>query len=188
MSRMIFALVLCAFSLAAAPSGAEEMGDAPVIPPSLAKQIKSNPDRFFDDAAGLILGFGKDGQIDAGTIDLAIALDRAVARASALRRVMATDLDADGAVTPKEANFATAAASASQRGRLDALLAGIDTDRDGTASATEIAAYGREQGLRAVPEREAAAMKSLLTLDANADGSLSLAELRQAVDQVATAM
>lgn len=67
--------------LCAQPAAAET-----ALPEPLTKAIKANPQRFVEDAAEVIHGFGTPGAepgVDAVGIDTAIALVRAEARAGA---------------------------------------------------------------------------------------------------------
>jgi hypothetical protein len=167
-----------------------QMASAQALPDALTKAVKANPQRFVEDAAEVIHGFGSPGAepgVDASGIDRAIALARAVARAGALRRLLAADLDADGAVTAAEMAVLAAAAEARDRGPLIALQAEADRDADGTASAPELMAAAQEEALRSYPERKAALLRDLFRFDADKDGRVTLAEVRSAVDRIAGA-
>ena len=78
---------------------------------ALAEAMSRNPDRFEARAVDLIAGFGGADGLRAEDIETHIALERAGARASGLRRFLAMDLDADGAVTRAELAVAQHAAS-----------------------------------------------------------------------------
>ncbi len=175
---VIVALIASLFGLTA---------QAQAVPEALAKRIKANPDRFIDDAATLIYGFGGTAGIDAAGVERFIALERAGARASVLRRLLAGDLDGDGAVTAEEMQVAAGAASASQRGRMRALLARADADADGTANVAEITAFAAAEALEAFDERAAQSARAVLGFDGNSDGLVTVPEVQQVVDRLASA-
>ncbi|MES2667606.1 MAG: hypothetical protein V4712_16055 [Pseudomonadota bacterium] len=160
---------------------------AQTVPEALARRIKANPERFVDGAATLIFGFGGPDGLDAAGVERFIALERAGARASVLRRLLAADLDGDGAVAADEMQVAAGAASASQRGRMLGLLAGADADGDGAASGAEITDFAAAEALEAFDELRAQMARSVLGFDGNADGRVTLPEVRRAVDRLADA-
>jgi hypothetical protein len=147
----------------------------------LERAMRDNPERFRAAMLDLVAGFGgPDGLTRAGVAEH-VALERAGARASAMRRLLAMDLDADGAVGRDELQVAQRAASAAMRGRMERQFAAADADGDGRLSAAEIAASGRAAGMRALGEAEEALLLSVLTLDLNGDGALQADELRAAM-------
>lgn len=160
---------------------------AQAVPEALAKRIKANPDRFVEEAATLIFGFGGPNGIDAAGVERFIALERAGARASVLRRLLAGDLDGDGAVTANEMQVAAGAASASQRGRMLGLLARADSDADGTATGAEIAGFAAAEALEMFDERRAQTARAVLGFDGDADGMVTLPEVQAVVARVADA-
>jgi hypothetical protein len=90
-------------------------------------------------------------------------------------------------VTRAEARAAAAALSSGRRGAL--LLAVEEADlagnRDGAADLAEVMAVAHAAALRRLDEGEAAALRALLTLDADGDGALALAEVRAAAHRAA---
>lgn len=164
--------------LFAAPMRADT---APVLPDAMLKRIKAGPDRFLDLAALLIHGFGEQGRIDAAGIERSIALDRAGARASAQRRLLAADLDGDGAVQTGEIAVAAGAASASTRARLITTHARADADSDGIVSAAELAVHAGAESLKQVSEAEAAMSRAVLACDLDGDGAVTMAEVKRAL-------
>lgn len=147
----------------------------------LAKAMEGNPGRFEATMLDLVAGFGgPDGLRREGIADH-VALERASARASAMRRLMAMDLNADGDVLQEELQVAQRAASAGARGRMERQFAAADADRDGKVSAAEIAADGSAAALGALGADEEALLLAALSLDADGDGALSAQELRTAV-------
>lgn len=143
--------------------------------------IDKDPDRFLSRMTDLIAGFGGPHGLTAAGIEEHIALERAAARASELRRFLAMDLDADGAVDRADLAVSQRAASASARGRLERLFIAADTDGDGRVSPVEIVAKGRDAGLRALGEDEAEALRGLMALDRDGNSALTPDEVAAAV-------
>jgi len=154
---------------------------APQLPEPLLKRIKAAPDRFLDDSAVLIHGFGSGGSIAAAGVEQAIALDRAGARASAQRRLLAADLNGDGAIAPDELSVAAGAAGATARGRMIVTHARADADSDGTVSPDELAAYAGAEALRLVSEADAAMARAVLACDQDGDARVTMAEVKRAL-------
>ncbi len=170
---MLVALVMAQGVLAQEP--AVTSGDP------LAEAITRNPDRFAAQMVDLVAGFGgPDGLTLAGVEDH-IALERAGARASAMRRFLAMDLNGDGDVARAELAKAQAAASASARGRMERGFLAADADGSGTVEAAEIAADGQGAALRALDDGEADLLRSLMRLDGDGDGALTPREVQAAV-------
>lgn len=162
------ALLLAALPLQAAP-----------LAPGLVERVRADPDRFLGDAAGLILGYGRDGRIDSAGIERFLMVQRAKARVAALRRLMLADLDADGAVTSEELAVVLAAEGAGPRGRLAMAHLRADADGDGTVSATELAVHGRTVAQVLPPALTD--LRSLLAFDRDGDGAVGLSELRRGI-------
>jgi Ca2+-binding EF-hand superfamily protein len=129
----------------------------------------------------LIAGFGGPEGLRLDGIEEHIALERAEARAAALRRFHAMDLDFDGVVDRSELQVSQRAANAEARGRLERQFLAADADADGRADADELADQGRVAGLRALGEDEAVYLRSLMALDADGNGALTAAEVERAV-------
>lgn len=147
----------------------------------LATAMARNPGRFEAQAIDLIAGFGGADGLRADGIETHIALERAGARAAALRRFLAMDLDADGTVTREELAVTQRAASAAGRGRMERQFVAADIDGNGTVSPAEMTAAGATAGLAALDEAEAGLLRALLRLDADADGALTVAEVSAAL-------
>jgi len=175
MRRIILTLIACLWSL----PGLADI--APHLPDGMLKRIKAAPERFLDSSAILIHGFGQAGSITAAGVEQAIALDRAGARAQALRRLQAVDLNTDGAVSPDELAVAAGAASATTRGRLITTHARADTDSDGTVSAVELTVHAGAEALRLVSDVDAGMARAVLACDQDGDGAVTLAEVRRAL-------
>ena len=151
---------------------------------ALAKAMARDPDRFLSRVGDLIAGFGVSGALRPDGIETYVALTRAGARASALRRFLAMDLDADGTIGRAELDTSQRAASAATRGRMERQFTAADVDGDRQVDADELAAAGQAAGLRALAEAEADMLRALMRLDADGDGALALAEVEAALNRL----
>jgi Ca2+-binding EF-hand superfamily protein len=159
---------------------------AQAVETPLERAMLGNPDRFESEMLDLVAGFGGPDGLTADGIGAHVALERAAARAAAMRRLMAMDLDADGAVLRQELQVAQQAASAGARGRMERQFAAADGNGDGSVSAEEIAADGKAAALRALGKEEEEVLFAALTLDANGNGALAADELRAALARAAS--
>lgn len=148
---------------------------------ALAKAMSRNPARFEARAIDLIAGFGGPEGLTVKGIETHISLERAGARASAMRRFLAMDLDADGSVNRTELATSQMAASAAGRGRLERQFGAADADGNGTVDPAEIAASGLAAGLSALDEGEAGLLRAMMQLDADGNGLLQATEVSAAV-------
>jgi Ca2+-binding EF-hand superfamily protein len=151
------------------------------LPEPLVKKVQKNPEAFVDMASGLVAGFGGPGGLGADGIETYIAIERAKARASALRRMLAMDLDDDGAVSATELEVVIKAAGAMQRGRILRSHAAADLDGDGQVEAEEVKADAEAAALRSLTVAEADLARGLLLFDRDGDGRASLAEITAGV-------
>ncbi len=160
-------------------AGVRPMWAAPqtLLAPGLAERVRADPDGFLEEAAGLILGYGRDGRIDAAGIERFLAVERAKRRVAAMRRLMLADLDGDGAITAEELSVLLAADGAGPRGRLAVAHLRADADGDGTVGAVELAADARAAAQALPPGLTD--LRTLLALDRDGDGALDLRELRR---------
>lgn len=165
--------IVVAWLLASGAAFAEE--DA------LAKAMSRNPERFEARMIDLIAGFGSPEGLTTEGIETHIALERAGARASALRRFLAMDLDADGSVTRAELAVSQHAASAQGRGRMERQFAAADANGNGSVDAGEMAASGTAAGLAALDAGEADLLRAVMQLDADGNGLLQADEVSAAV-------
>lgn len=149
------------------------------LPQALAKRLQRAPDAFVEDAASLILGYGRDGGIDRDGIAQFVAVERARARAGALRWMWEADLNADGAVTGAELGVLVAAAEARYRGRMMLTHEAADGDADGTVSSQEMIAKANVMALDQYSAADEERVLGMLYLDLNADGRLTLDEVRE---------
>ncbi len=173
-------LLTWVFTLVAGPLWAGGLSEA------VLKQLSSDPEPFLDLAADLIHGYGGPQGIDLAGVDRFVALERAEARASALRQLAVADLDFDGAVSADEMAVLAAAASARMRGRLWAQHEAADADGDRVISVVETATWVRAEGLRRFSPADEAIARAVLTFDGNADGWVTLEEVKAAVAALAT--
>jgi Ca2+-binding EF-hand superfamily protein len=157
---------------------------AQAVETPLQRAMQANPDRFEAAMLDLVAGFGGPSGLTRDGIAEHVALERASARAAAMRRLLAMDLDADGTVTRDELQDAQRAASATSRGRMERQFAAADAEGDGRVTAAEIAADGKAAAMRALGEDEEALLMSVLTLDADGDGALRTDELSAAMTRV----
>lgn len=178
MARLVVALIGAMFCLAGAALAEET---------ALEKAMQKDPGRFADRVTDLIAGFGGPEGLRTAGIEEHIALERAGARAAALRRLMAIDLDADGALDREELSVSQRAANAATRGRLERQFAAADANADGQIDQGEMLADGQAAALRSLGEAEAAMLRALMTLDADGDGALTVAELDLAMARIGDA-
>lgn len=158
---------------------------AQTVPGALAKRIAADPEGYVAEMEALIAGYGVNGAVDRPALDNAVALARASARATPLRRLQGADLDGDGGVSVAELAVTMAAASAAQRGRLAGYVARADRDGDGAVSPAELAAYAGAAALDAYDEARAARLRAVLGFDADGDGRVTLDEVRAGVAALA---
>ena len=151
---------------------------------ALDKAMQKDPGRFSDRVTDLIVGFGGPDGLRAAGIEEHIALERAGGRAAALRRLLAMDLDADGALDRRELSVSQRAANAATRGRMERQFAAADANADGLIDAGEMQADGQVAALRSLGEAEAGMLRALMTLDADGDGALTVAELDLALARI----
>jgi len=157
---------------------------AQAVETPLQRAMEGNPGRFEARMLDLVAGFGGPDGLTREGIAEHVALERAAGRATAMRRLIAMDLNADGDVQLGELQVAQRAASAGARGRMERQFAAADADADGKIMAAEIAADGAAAALGALGADEEALLMSVLTLDADGNGALSAAELRVAMAKV----
>ncbi len=159
---------------------------AQTLSEAVLKQVQSDPEPFLGLAANLIHGFGVENGIDQQGVDRFVALERAEVRAGALRRLAVADLDFDGAVTAQEMVVLAAAAGAKSRGRLWSLFEKADGDADRTVSAPEAASFARSEAMRSFSAADEAVARAVLTFDSDANGWVTLDEVKAAVAALAT--
>jgi Ca2+-binding EF-hand superfamily protein len=147
----------------------------------LQQAIRKDPAGFQAMAEDVIAGFAGPRGLTAAGIEEHVALERAFARAGAMRRLLAMDLDNDGAIDRGELAVVQRAASATARGRLERQFTAADSDGDGRIGVQEIRAEGQAAALRALTEAEAETLRAMISLETDGDGALTLEELRAAL-------
>jgi Ca2+-binding EF-hand superfamily protein len=155
------------------------------VPQVLISKVERNPDKYLDDLAMMIAGYGRDGAIDLPALQNMVAMERAQARASAVQRVQVADLDGDGAVTGDEMRVKAGSLAAQARGRLIVYFGKADHDADDQVTADELRAYADLVASEAFSEEKAAAVFAILGFDGNGDGQVTLAEAKAAVNLMA---
>jgi EF hand len=150
-------------------------------PAALAQVMQDDPERFLTVAQDVIAGFGGPTGLTPSGIEEHVALERAAARAGAMRKLLAMDLDNDGSVDGAELGVALRAAKASARGRLERQFTAADLNADLRIDAAELRREGQAAALRSLTEAEAAALRALMTLDQDGDGALRLEEVQAAL-------
>jgi hypothetical protein len=158
---------------------------ADAVPQAVAAQAARNPDKYLEDLAVLIAGYGQDGAIDAAGLQNMVAMARADARAVALRRLQGADLDGDGAIGGVEMRIKAAALAAAARGRLIVNFGKADRDGDDQVTGTELQSYANQAAEQAFGADKAAAVLAILALDRSGDGRVTLAEATAALATLA---
>lgn len=152
---------------------------APLLPEALIQTIKADPARYLDRTASLIAAYGAGDGITEDQVNTSLALVRARARAAAIVPLLMADLDGDGAVTRAEVTGAEATLASAARDRLEAVFVTADADGDAVVSAAERADLGEVAALAALTPSAMAQAKILMGFDADGDGKVTLAEVRQ---------
>ncbi|WP_432447976.1 EF-hand domain-containing protein [Aliiroseovarius marinus] len=160
----------------------QDMLDA--LPGPSIKRLTKDPARFIEEGTMLILGYGQDGSIGVQGIENYIALKRAKVRAREIRRFDLADLNGDGQITRAELDVLMATERASARGRLLIGFTKSDLNEDGILTDVERRAYGEAKALEEVDEDEEEILKSILKLDQDDDGRLSIPEMIVALEML----
>lgn len=155
------------------------------LPEAVKKRILRAPQAYVDQMTRLVAGFGGPAGLTAEGIATHVAVERAYARADALRDLLAADLDNDGAVTRAEAERLMQVLSARGRGGFLLSFTAADGDGDGRADPAELRQMAEAAGLARLGAREAEALQAVLAFDADRDGAVSLPELRAGVAALA---
>ena len=176
--------VLMVLSVVLAQGALAQSDGAQAEETPLERALRKDPAGFQAMAEDVIAGFGGPNGLTAAGIEEHVALERAFARAGAMRRLLAMDLDNDGAINRDELAVVQRAASASARGRLERQFKAADANGDTRVAMQEIRAEGQAAALRALTEGEADSLRSLVLLDADGDGALTPDELRAAMTRL----
>lgn len=165
--KLLYTLVFAAMPLMA---GAQSVTDT-----------QKKLERQFDDVAAMILGYGTDGAIDLVALQNMVAMERADARARAMRRLQGADLDGDGAIDGDEMRIKAASSAAAARGRMIQYFGKADLDGNDQVSVVELQGYANSVALQTFGEDKAANVLALMGFDKNGDGQVTLAEAREII-------
>ncbi len=164
--------------------GATPVAVPPDLPERLLKQMNKAKSKFLEDAAALILGYGTVDGIGPAGIEHFIASSRAEIRARAMARLLAGDLDNDGAVSGEELASLVANASATGRGRLQLSFTLADADQAGFVTAAELRAFGQTKALDLFDEAEANDWRQFMLFDLDGNGHVALPEVMEVVSML----
>ena len=156
----------------------------PALPDRFVKRLAKARAQFLEQAAAIILGYGTAQGVDPAGIENFIASGRAAIRAREIARLLAGDLNNDGALDTGELAVLVANAAASKRGQLQLAHGSADADRDGTATANELRAFGQSKALDQIDEDEAADWRRFMLFDLDHNGRVMLAEVMEVADGV----
>ena len=157
------------------------------LPQSVTARIERDPQKYLDDLAVLIAGYGRDGAIDDAGLQNMVAMARADARALAFRRLQGADLDGDGAIAGEEMRITASALAAAARGRLVVNFGKADQDGDDRVTAAELQGYANAVAEQAFSADKAAAVMAVMALDRDGDGRVTVYEARMALAHLARA-
>ncbi|WP_147103830.1 hypothetical protein [Tateyamaria sp. syn59] len=150
-------------------------------PGATLDRMRDRPDRFVQEAAGLILGYGGPLGLSAEDVETAIDAERARLRAREMRRLLEADLNNDLNVTRAELDVLVRAASATMRGRLLVWHRAADADGNGTVRWAELRSFAVKRADADMSESAVAAMRGMMTFDLNGDDRVLLDEVLQAM-------
>ena len=148
-----------------------------MLPQPVQDTLLTAPDRFVENAAGVISGFGGPDGIDPAGIDLFIDVTRAASRSRTTARLMEADLDNDGAIRRSEMEALGQTLSAFQRGQLRRLFDRADADHDSAVLAAELRVRADLDAQKVISRNRELALRSLPLLDVDQNGLVSLAEV-----------
>jgi hypothetical protein len=149
------------------------------VPDVLADRLRRAPDDFVADAGMVILGYGTAGGITADGLATYVQVVEAAARGNVLRRMVEADLNADGTIAPPEIAVIALAAEAGVRGRIMLNHAAADLDGDGAVIWDEAVARADVLAADALSGVERERLAAMMTLDLNADGTLTFVEVEE---------
>lgn len=147
------------------------------LPDKTLKSLRRAPDRFIEEAAVLIVGFGVDAGLNLAGIDRYIALERARTRARETAQLMRADLDNNQVISRAEVEVLIATQSATLRGRILLGFRGADTDKDDTVSAAELRSFAQSRALARLSAEDAAILRAYIGFDLDRDGYVTLDEV-----------
>lgn len=166
-------------ALMTGPLAAQDVSEAAL------QRLRADPAPFLGLAAQVIAAEGEAGGIGAAGIDRFVAMERAMARASALRLQMA-DANLDGEVTMDEMSERLQGLAQVANSRLWGQFQAADGNGDGVLDAAELSAFGHAQAFSAFSEMDEALVRIVLNFDADGDGKVSLDEVQAGVQALGT--
>ncbi|WP_299150318.1 hypothetical protein [uncultured Tateyamaria sp.] len=155
-------------------------------PGTTLDRMRTRPEAFVEEAAGLILGYGGGDGLRASHIEQAIAAELARLRAREMRRLLEADLNGDLGVTQSELNVLLRAASATMRGRLLVWFRAADVNGDHVVAWSEMRAHASRKAHVAMGPHAADAMRAMMTFDLDHDGAVEMSEVLDAMNALKT--
>lgn len=152
------------------------------LPERTLKQLQQRPEKFLEDAAILIMGFGGEAGIDLAGINASINLERAWVRAREMRRLMVADLNNDHAVGFAEIKVLIASERAGKRGLLLLGFQAADQNHDAVVTQVELQIHAQARAMDAVSVEDAQRIRALMAFDLNDDGRVQINEVAQVVE------
>ncbi len=147
------------------------------LPDKTLKSLRRAPDRFIEEAAELIVGFGADAGLNLAGIDRYIALERARTRAREVAQLMRADLDNNQVISRAEVEALIATQSATSRGRILLGFRGADTDKNDTVSTAELRSFAQSRALARLSVEDAAILRAFMGFDLDHDRYVTLDEV-----------
>lgn len=179
--RFLAVFAICSGAGMSFAQGVDRARAVWTLPASLEKRLSRNPQRFLQDMADLIAGYGEDGALGEDAIAAFVGLERARVRAFHVRQLMQADIDGDGDISRSELDGLQRVKSAWLRGRLEIQFRRADTDRDGRVSAQELRADASARALQSLPAAKEEELRAVLRFDLDGDGAVTLDEVMEAV-------
>lgn len=152
---------------------------------SQVKRWLEMPDWTVRDVSRIAHSYDPAQMLTPQAIEAAILHRRAQARARALRDLLDTDLNGDGAVSRGEVARIALALDGRARGLLWLRHRRADGDGDGHVNAHELRVYADHRAQQHLGARPAQAMRNLLLLDLDDDGAVSVREAEEALVMLA---
>jgi len=154
------------------------------LPERTLKQLQQRPEKFLEDAAILIMGFGGEAGIDLAGINASINLERAWVRAREMRRLMVADLDNDHAIKLAEIRVLIASERAGKRGLLLLGFQAADQNHDTIVTQVELQNHAQIRAMAALSVEEVLRMRALMEFDLNGDGLVQISEVARVVEAI----
>lgn len=127
--------------------------------------------------AGLILGHGTAGGIDAAGLQQSVDLRRAAIRAREIARLLKADRDGDMRVDRAELEVLQSLSTSGVRGRLEVAFREADSDGSGIVDPPELHDHAGRRAMIEVSPRHEADLMTLMALDQDRDAHVSIDEV-----------